>query len=80
MYLTNISSIKNNLKIQKGQSSVVNRKRTDNTMVRRKLTKGQTMIYRSPYRKLKTEQHKPHSNYIEICPGINEKLLFKQHY
>jgi hypothetical protein len=35
---------KNNLKIPKGQSESVNRRRTDNTMARRKSTNGQTTI------------------------------------
>jgi hypothetical protein len=34
------------LKIPKWQSESVNRRRTDNTMVKRKKTKGQTTIYR----------------------------------
>jgi len=36
---------KKNLKIPKGQSESVNRRRADNTMV--KSTKGQTTIYKS---------------------------------
>jgi hypothetical protein len=35
---------KKSLKIPKGQSETVYQRRTDNTMVKRKRTKGQTMI------------------------------------
>ena len=34
--------------------------RTDNTMDKRKQTKGQTMIHKKLHRKLKIEQHEPH--------------------
>jgi hypothetical protein len=37
---------KKSLKIPKGQSESVNRRRTDKTLVKRKMTKGQTTIYR----------------------------------
>jgi hypothetical protein len=40
-------NIKKSLKIPKGQSESVYRRRTDNTMVKRKGTKGQTMIYKT---------------------------------
>ena len=36
---------KKSLKISKGQSESVYRRRTDNTMAKRKSTKGQTAIY-----------------------------------
>jgi hypothetical protein len=36
--------IKKSLKIPKGQSETVYRRRTDNTMAKRKSTKGQTTI------------------------------------
>ena len=48
---------KKNLKISKGQSESVNRKSTDNTMAKRKSTKGQTTIYKTLRRKLKIEQY-----------------------
>ena len=35
------------LKIPKGQSEFVCRRRTDNTMAKRKSTKGQTTIYKT---------------------------------
>jgi len=35
------------LKIPKGQSESVYRRRTDNTMAKRKSTKGQTTIYKT---------------------------------
>ena len=42
--------------IPKGLSESVNR-RTENTMTKRKGTKGQTTIYKTSHRKRKTEQH-----------------------
>ena len=48
------------LKIPKGQSEAVNRRRTDNAMAKRKSTKGQRMFYKIQPRKLKILQHKPH--------------------
>jgi len=36
------------------------KRRTDNTMVNRKKTKGQTTIYKTLHRQLKTEQNEPH--------------------
>jgi hypothetical protein len=38
---------KKSLKIPKGQSKSVYRRRTDNTMAKRKSTKGQTTIYKT---------------------------------
>ena len=38
----------------------VNRRRTDNTMAKRKRTKGQITIYKVLHRKQKIEQHEPH--------------------
>ena len=38
---------------------ILNRRRTDNTLVKRKRTKGQTMIYTTLQKKLKIEQHEP---------------------
>ena len=35
------------LKIPKGKSKFVHRRRTDNTMAKRKSTKGQTTIYKT---------------------------------
>ena len=46
------------LKIPKSDEEAVNR-RTDNTIVRKKGTKGQKMIYKTLHRKLKIEQHEP---------------------
>jgi len=43
------------LKIPKGQSKSVNRRRTDNTMAKRKSTKGKTMINKTLQIKLKIE-------------------------
>ena len=47
---------KKSLKIPKGYSEAVNRRRTDNTMTNRKRTKGQTTIYKTQHRKLKIYQ------------------------
>jgi hypothetical protein len=41
----NDANVKKSLKIPKGQSESVYRRRTDNTMAKRKSTKGQTTIY-----------------------------------
>jgi hypothetical protein len=49
-----ITGIKKSLKISKG---VVHQRRTDNTMAKRKRTKGQTAIYKTLHRKLKIEAH-----------------------
>jgi len=38
---------KKSLKIPKGQSESVKRRRTENTMAKRKRTKGQTTIYKT---------------------------------
>jgi len=43
------------LKIPKEQSVSVNQRRTDNTMDKRKSTKGQTTIYKTLHIKLKIE-------------------------
>ena len=34
----------------------------DNTMAKRKWTKGQRTLYKTLYRKRKIEQHEPHQN------------------
>jgi len=53
--------MKRSLKDTKGViSEAVNQRRTNNTMGNIKWIKGQTMIYKTYYRKLKIEQHKPH--------------------
>ena len=44
---TDAVSYKKSLKIPKGQSESVYRRRTDNTMAKRKSTKGQTTIYKT---------------------------------
>ena len=49
---------KKNLKISKSG----NWRRADNTMAKRKSTKGQTMIYKTLHRNLKTELHNPTKN------------------
>ena len=42
-----LKTYKKSLKIPKGESESVYRRRTDNTMVKRKSTKGQTTIYKT---------------------------------
>jgi len=48
------------LKIPNWKSEAVNQRRTDNAMANRKITKGQTVIYKALYKKPKIEQHKPY--------------------
>ena len=43
---------KKSLKILKGQSESLNRRRTDNAMAKTKMIKGQTTIYKTIHRKL----------------------------
>jgi hypothetical protein len=43
------------MKIPKGQSESIYRRRTDNTIAKRKRTKGQTTIYKTPHIKPKIE-------------------------
>ena len=50
--------IKKSLKI--GVIRICNRRRANNTMTKRKWTKGQTTIYKTLHSKLKIEQRKPH--------------------
>jgi len=47
--------LKKGLKISEGYSEVVHRRRTDNTMGKRKETKAQTIIYKTLHRKLNIE-------------------------
>ena len=44
----------------KEQSEAVNQRKTDNTKVKRKRSKRQTVVDKSLHRKLKIEQHEPH--------------------
>jgi len=48
------------LKMSTGNLEAVNRRRTDNAMTKRQMTKVQTRIYIALHRKLKIEQQKPH--------------------
>jgi len=50
---------KKRLKIPKGSSEAVNRRRADNAIAKRKRTKGKTTIHKIIHRKLKIEQHEP---------------------
>jgi len=47
-------------KIPKGQSEAVIRRRTDNTMAKRKRSKGHTLVYKTLHRKLEMEQYVLH--------------------
>jgi hypothetical protein len=49
-------------KIPNGKSEAVHQGRADNTMTQRKKTKGQTMIYKTLHKKLKTEKHELNQN------------------
>jgi hypothetical protein len=60
MFIRILRSKKKGLKIPKGQSESVYRRRTDNTMAKRKITKGQTTTLQNIHIKLKIEQHEPH--------------------
>jgi hypothetical protein len=48
------------LMIAKGSLESVTRKKIDNAITKERGTKGKTMIYKIPHRKLKIEQHEPH--------------------
>ena len=48
------------LKITKGTPEAAHRRRADNTMTKRKRTKGQRTIYKTRHRKLKIKQHETH--------------------
>jgi hypothetical protein len=60
-FVCDLCLVKKSLKIPMGLSEAVNR-RTDNTMDKRKRTKGQTTIFRTLHRKLKIEQHEHTKN------------------
>ena len=47
-------------KIPKGQSEAEIRRRTDNTMAKRKRTQGHTLVYKTLHRKLEIEQYVLH--------------------
>ena len=57
-----LHSFKNILKIPKGQSEAVNQRRTDNTMAKRKSKQAKTTKNKTLHRKIKIEQHGPHTN------------------
>jgi hypothetical protein len=48
------------LNIPKRYTEVINRRRTGNTMTKRKKTKEQTIIYKTLHRKLQIDQHERH--------------------
>jgi hypothetical protein len=54
-----------------GYSEAVNRRKTDNTMVKRKLTKEHTTIYKRLPRKIKIEQYESH-NKPDMNLGISD--------
>jgi hypothetical protein len=55
-------------------SKADNRRRTDNQITKRKRTKGQTTIYKTLHRKLKTEQHELYSK-SEVKSSVPEGYL-----
>ena len=52
--------IYNSFKIPKRKLETFNRRKTNTAMVKRKRTKGQTIMFKKLHRKLKIEQHEPH--------------------
>jgi hypothetical protein len=66
---------------QRSKSKSVNQGRTDNTMAKRKKTKGQTTIYKTLHRKLKIEQHRTSlKTGVELmCSGRMQFLLHEWH-
>ena len=62
-----------NLEDTKGYSEDVNRRRTDNTMTKRKRRKGQTMIYKTTHRKPKAEQHERHQKSERVSTHVLRK-------
>ena len=46
----------------KGEIRIQNQRGTNNTMVKRKHTKGQTTIYKALHRNLEIQHHELHSN------------------
>ena len=54
-----------------GYSEAVNRRKTDNTMAKRKLTKEHTTIYKRLHRKIKIEQYESH-NKADMNSGISD--------
>jgi len=54
----------NSLKIPNQQ--VVNQRRPDNTMIKRKKTKRHTMVHKTLHRILKVKQHEPHQKWAEL--------------
>jgi len=63
-----LRSFKKILKIPKGQSEAVNQRRTDNTMTKGKSKQANTTKNKTLHRKLKIEQHEPHTKQ-EVFPG-----------
>ena len=74
LYLIPIAITSDNIfRIPNGQSEAVNR-RTDNTVVKRKRTKGHTTICKTLHRKLKIEEHDLIENWGEVM-GIRGVTL-----
>jgi hypothetical protein len=65
-----------------GKSEAINRRTRDNTMVKRKRTKGKTIIFKALHKNLKIEQHEPHKMRGEIwcSDGIKQFLLHYWHH
>ena len=64
---------KKGLKIPKGLSETVNCRKTDNKKSKRKRTKGQTIIYKTPHRILAIEQHELHLKQGELWSSGKSK-------
>jgi hypothetical protein len=62
-YVSILNNIQKNLKIPNESSEAVTQRRTDNTIAKRKSTKGQTTIYKALHRKQKIEQLKTRSEF-----------------
>ena len=64
----------NERNLKNGIFRSVNRRKTDNTMVKRKLTKEHTTIYKRLHRKIKIEQCESH-NKLDMNSGISAPLV-----
>ena len=60
IFFVSLKSTKKSLKIPKGQSETAYRRRTDNTMAKKKEDKRTNNDLQNIHIKLKIEQHEPH--------------------
>ena len=63
----------------KDTKEAVRRRRADNSMVKRKRTKGQTMICKTLHRKLKIEEHEPNYKQTMIYKTLHRKQKIELH-